>query len=64
MSTEDFTKGSVSGCSESTHAVALDFRSRRQELDDDKGRRFMVARLLNLTAADQHAEQLISRELD
>ena len=29
-----------------------------------KGWRFMVARLLNLTAADQHAEQLISRELD
>ncbi len=29
-----------------------------------KGWRFMVARLLNLTAADQHAEQFISRELD
>ncbi len=29
-----------------------------------KGWCFMVARLLNLTAADQHAEQFISRELD
>jgi hypothetical protein len=52
---------------ESTHAVALDLRSRPPQLDDELPRlgwRFMVARLLNLTAADQHAKQFISRELD
>jgi hypothetical protein len=64
MSTEDFKKISmrVFGIHGRREARPLIPAARSSTMT--KGRRFMVARLLNLTAADQHAEQLISRELD